>query len=57
MDTAKVIAHITSLAQAGFWGAVKVKFEAGRAVHIIQEESFVPAALSEEPSSLDVFRS
>jgi hypothetical protein len=50
-DTSKALAHLEALCQSGFWGAFRVKLENGRATHIIQEESLVPANLSEFPRS------
>jgi hypothetical protein len=55
-DTAKTLAHLEALCESGFWGTVRVKFESGRATHIIQEESLVPANLSEFPRSQNANR-
>jgi hypothetical protein len=51
-DTEKALAYVGTLAQDGFWGAVKIRFEAGRAVHIAQEESLIPSKLMETPLKL-----
>jgi hypothetical protein len=55
-DTLKALAHLEALCQSGFWGAVKVKFENGRATHIVQEESFLPVNLTESPNYPNVSR-
>jgi hypothetical protein len=55
-DTLKTLAHLEALCQSGFWGAVKVKFENGRATHILQEESFLPVNLTEVPNNPNASR-
>jgi hypothetical protein len=55
-DTLKALAHLEALCQSGFWGAVKVKIENGRATHILQEESFLPVNLTEKPNNTNAFR-
>jgi hypothetical protein len=44
-----VLAYLESLSQGGFWGAVRIKYEAGRAVHILREESLIPERMTESP--------
>jgi hypothetical protein len=42
------INYLRGLAQCGFWGAIRIKFEAGKRVHILREESLIPGRMTEE---------
>jgi hypothetical protein len=44
-----VLKYLGSLYLRDFWGAIRIKFEAGKAVHILQEESFIPERMTEKP--------
>ena len=47
--TDNTITYLRQLARAGFWGAVTLKFERGRVVHVRQEQNLKPDEL---PKSL-----
>jgi len=44
-----VFQYLQTLATAGFWGSMTLKFEAGCVVHIRKEENFKPDELSGHP--------
>jgi hypothetical protein len=44
-----ILTYLSTLANDHFWGAITLKFEAGRIVHIRKEENFKPVDLSEKP--------
>jgi hypothetical protein len=43
------VIYLDELDKSHFWGSVTLKYEAGRIVHIRQEQSFKPFELSERP--------
>jgi hypothetical protein len=49
------LAFLRRLAEDGFWGSVTTKFEAGKIVHIVRQESIIPTNLNlkEEPKPHD----
>jgi hypothetical protein len=47
------IEYLWGLANEKFWGSISIKFEAGRIVHIRQEENLKPEELSRKVRSLD----
>jgi hypothetical protein len=57
-ETRTTIAYIEKLAQTDFYGAVRIKFESGRPVHILREESLIPERMTEYPrkTKIDVRR-
>jgi hypothetical protein len=48
-ETKTTIAYLEQLAQTDFWGAIRIKFESGRAVHILREESLIPGRMTGNP--------
>jgi hypothetical protein len=48
MDT-----YLEELERTGFWGAVTLKFESGRLVHVREERNIKPAALPSSTSRSD----
>ena len=53
---AAVFEYIKRLADSGFFGAVTLKYEAGRIVHLRKEENLKPSELSESPRFSDEHR-
>jgi hypothetical protein len=43
--------YLCSLGEQAFWGAITLKYEGGKIVHLRKEESFKPSSLSEVPRS------
>jgi len=50
---AAVIDYLRSLAEQGFWGAITLKCEGGKIVHIRKEENLKPSDLSGTPERLN----
>jgi hypothetical protein len=48
------IDYLRSLAKQGFWGAITLKYEAGRIVHVRKEENLKPSDLSGTPEKTNV---
>jgi hypothetical protein len=45
----QTIRYIEALASGRFWGALTLRFEDGRIVHMKKEESIIPSRLTEDP--------
>jgi len=43
------VEYLRSLADQGFWGAITLKYEGGKIVHVRKEENLKPSSLSELP--------
>jgi hypothetical protein len=52
--TQTAIDYLRSLAERGFWGAVTLKYEAGKVVHLRKEENLKPSDLSGTPERMNV---
>jgi len=48
------INYLRSLAEQGFFGAITLKYEAGRIVHVRKEENLKPSDLSGTPEKTNV---
>lgn len=49
MDNISTHEYLHALAEARFWGALTIKFEGGRVVHLRKEENLKPEELTGEP--------
>ena len=47
------IDYLRSLAKQGFWGAITLKYEAGKIVHLRKEENLKPSDLSGTPERVN----
>ena len=48
------IDYLRSLAEQGFFGAITLKYEAGKVVHLRKEENLKPSDLSGTPEKTNV---
>jgi hypothetical protein len=46
--------YLKSLAEQGFFGAITLKYEAGKIVHLRKEENLKPSDLSGTPERVNV---
>jgi hypothetical protein len=46
--------YLRSLAEQGFFGAITLKYEAGKVVHVRKEENLKPSDLSGTPERVNV---
>jgi hypothetical protein len=44
-DISKVFTYIEALADQRFWGNLSLKFQGGRVIHLVREESLKPEEL------------
>lgn len=47
------IDYLRSLADQGFWGAITLKYEGGKVVHVRKEENLKPTDLSGTPERVN----